>query len=161
HFPWLCKAIARRARRTGLPREDHEDARQETFFSLLEAVRDYDLLQMAQAGGCTFRTFLGRRAVDRFNDALKHLRRMDARQRSEREMTAALENPSQRQGVGAAVSIGTHSDDCDPAPAAQRRELAVLVRRVFNGLTPEQQLLWEAGAEGISVAELARMLGMT
>jgi RNA polymerase sigma factor (sigma-70 family) len=160
YYSWLCAVIGRRAQLAGLRREDIEDAQQDAVFALLEAVGDYDLGQSARTGGCTFRTFLGRRAVNRFHDALWRLRWLQARRRGEEDLVMALERPYRPEShVTGAVWLELESND--PAVVAQQRELAALVQQVFAGLSPEQRSDWEALATGTSGEDLGQQLGVT
>jgi RNA polymerase sigma factor (sigma-70 family) len=161
YYLWLSAVIRRRARRAGLCREDAEDAQQDTVHALLDAVRDYDLVQCAARRGCSFRTFLGRRAINRFQNALKRLRWLETHRRGEKELVAALEKRSRRSAAVSAGPCWLEPEPIDPAQTAQRRELAVQVRQVFATLSPEQQQLWEATAAGTSREELGQQLGVT
>src|SRR5262249_51988614 len=96
NYPWLRGLIGRRARRAGLRREDAGDAQQDVVFALLEAIAASDVRESAQPGGCSFRTFLGRRAASRFVNELYRLRRLAARRRGEVELVAALEERAGR-----------------------------------------------------------------
>jgi RNA polymerase sigma factor (sigma-70 family) len=153
HYPWLRGVIGRRARRARLGREDTEDAQQETVFALLEAIVDYNLLESSRAGGCSFRTFLGRRAISRLQNALYRLRWLASRRRDEEALIAALEGSQSRWG--------SQCRDQDPAVAIQWRELYSLLRQAIARFNEEQQRLLEGSAEGVPLEQLATAAGVS
>jgi RNA polymerase sigma factor (sigma-70 family) len=161
HYWWLCAVIGRRAKRAGLRPEDIEDARQDAVTALMEAVEEFDTVQNGKSQVCSFRTFLGHRAVNRFQNAIKRLQRFRASHRGEAELVESLERRRHRLGTHATGAGWLELEAGNPVLAAQRRELAAFVRKVFASLKPEQQSLWEATADGVSCAELARRQGVT
>src|SRR6516162_1796545 len=56
----IGRVISHKARRTPLSASDVEDARQNAFFALCEAVASYRTLEMVKPGGCRFRSYAGR-----------------------------------------------------------------------------------------------------
>jgi RNA polymerase sigma factor (sigma-70 family) len=160
HYSWLRGVIGRRARRAGLRREDTEDAQQEAVFALTEAVFDYDLLESARHGGCSFRTFLGRRAVSRFANQMRRLRWLEQHRRGEVELVVALDGRTLRLGSNASGPGWQALERSDPAAAAQWRELYELLRQAIVRFDEQERRILEQTAAGVPLEQQAQQLGV-
>lgn len=74
YFDRACGIIQRLGLSTNLNVQDLEDAKQDSVFALLKAIKRFDPTKR-----CSFATFLHRVVTDRFRDFCKHTRRANRR----------------------------------------------------------------------------------
>ena len=135
------------SRTTSFSPTDVEDARQNSVFWTVEAIKKYDTDQIAKNEGCSFFTFLNRVLVCRFKDYAKHLRRRE--QYIDRSSGYAAD-----EGIPPAALC----DDDDPAFLAESQESISRLHAAIAQLDSESCRMWELLSEGNSLREIAEEL---
>jgi RNA polymerase sigma factor (sigma-70 family) len=149
HEP-ICRVIAHKASRTPLCPKDVEDAKQNAFFALREAIARYRTLEMVRPGGCRFRSYAGRVVLARFWDFVKRVRRLQNRFRLAELLGEGPGEPIQRLS-------GRHAFS-SPEAAARHEALAAL-RQAVERLDKLAQVLWHQLASGKKLRQIARECG--
>jgi RNA polymerase sigma factor (sigma-70 family) len=144
HEP-MGRLIAQKARQTSLTEADLQDAQQNSFFALLEAIVRYNTLEMAKPGGCRFRSYLHLVTVARFRDFVKQVCRVQ-----------------NRYSCSAWMDEAEVAGPCsDPAEAAARLEALGRLNKSLDGLGENLRVLWHELAAGKSLRQIARDWGVS
>jgi RNA polymerase sigma factor (sigma-70 family) len=147
YHDWVGELAARRAWHSRLQGADVDDARQNAFLSLAEAISRYDTSQMGRRRGCRFRSFLYRVVQARYCDFARHVGRLHKRWQN----TEVLPDVASNGRPGAS----------EPADMAGREELLAQVEQRLQCLGQDDRRLWERLASGASLRTVARDLGLS
>jgi RNA polymerase sigma factor (sigma-70 family) len=147
YHDWAGRLVTAHARRSRLQAADVEDARQNAVFSLTEAIRRYDTLELGRRGGCRFRTFLYRVVTARYCDFARQVGRLVSRWKG-----SLL--------VGDALTLA-RCNWGDPATAAELREAQARLEQALARLDGSARLLWERLASGIPLRAVALEQGIS
>jgi DNA-directed RNA polymerase specialized sigma24 family protein len=150
----MSQLIARTARKTSLTEPDIQDAQQRAVFALLEAIAEYDTLEMVKRGGCRFRSFAGVVTLRRFWDFVKHVCRV--RKRYGGALSArddALTPDAFKSGARPALCLWS---PCDPAEAAARKEMLNKLEEALQRCPEEMRCLWEDLAAGKTLRQISQ-----
>ena len=138
------------SRNTSFSATDVEDARQNSVFWTVEAIKKYDTEQVAKLQGCSFFTFLNRVLVCRFKDYAKHLRRRER-------------HIDRTQGFAADEGFmpPVMRENYDPALLAESHESISRLHAAIAQLDSESCRMWELLSQGESLREIASELGIS
>jgi RNA polymerase sigma factor (sigma-70 family) len=159
HHGWAAAHAAERGRRWGLADDLLQDAMQDAVLAVLEAIRQYDPVQLGQQRRCRFRTFLWTVLEARLTDWLRRYGRKERRLDRSVDVRDLLSEEGQR-GVSTAWRRGWPADG-DPAQEAAQRDLLAHLREALERLPAEARLLLEETAAGTSMRVLAVRMGST
>src|SRR5262249_13174299 len=123
-----------------------DDAHQQAFFWIQEAVRAFDPGQLALPRGSTFHTFLRRVVRSRLADFLRSLRRNKSRCHLVGESDHWPERLLREQV---------------PVSAGHREELQLRLDRALRLLDPSARALWHALSDGKRLCDLPQLLGVS
>jgi RNA polymerase sigma factor (sigma-70 family) len=125
---------------------DLDDAHQQAFFWIQEAVRAFDPGQLSPPRGSSFHTFLRRVFRSRLADFLRSLRRNKNRFRLVAEPGDWPKGLLREQ---------------DLAPAGHRDELRLQLDQALRQLDPSARALWQALSDGKRLCDLPQLLGVS
>jgi RNA polymerase sigma factor (sigma-70 family) len=162
HFEAMSRLLLLWGKRARLRRPDREDVCQEVLTRLLEASSKYDVKRAVGPNRCSFRTFLGALARDRFRDVTRTLRRFERHFDRSVPVEVLLDEeaagrPSRMHGI----KRTTMSVPDDPITAADRREFLVLVDAALLEFDGTARGLWERLADDASLPTIAPLLGLS
>jgi hypothetical protein len=123
-----------------------EDAQQEGFFWIQQAIRSFDAVQLSRPGGASFQTFLKRVFRVRLLDYFRSVRRNKERLRSAGE----LEHWHSNRPV---------ENTC--AASGNREEVIPQLERAVDLLDPELRALWNELRQGKRLRDLPGLLGVS
>jgi RNA polymerase sigma factor (sigma-70 family) len=138
--------LRRWAMPVGLVSGDLEDAQQEAFFWIQEAIRSFDPAQLSRPQGSSFQTFLKRVLRVRLLDFSRSLYRKKERFRSR----GKPDHCSRNRRVENTRAFSAHRDKVN-----LHLEIAV------NLLAPELRALWNELRQGKSLRDMAGLLGVS
>jgi RNA polymerase sigma factor (sigma-70 family) len=138
--------LRRWAMAAGLVSEELEDAQQEAFFWIQEAIRSFDPVQLSRPGGASFQTFLKGVFRVRLLDFFRSLRRNKERLRSAGEPDHWSRN---RPVENARAASGN------------REEVILQLEKAVNLLDPELRALWNELRQGKRLRDLPGLLGVS
>jgi DNA-directed RNA polymerase specialized sigma24 family protein len=150
HEP-IGRAIVHKARRTPLIAKDIEDARQNAFFALREAIAGYRTLEMVKPGGCRFRSYAGTVALARFWDFVKRIRRLHNRYR------CLPGTPGEGPDEPRPRSSWRHASS-SAEPVVGQQDQATL-RQAVERLDGPARFLWQQLATGKKLRQIVRECG--
>jgi RNA polymerase sigma factor (sigma-70 family) len=130
----------------GLASGELEDAQQEAFFWIQQAIRCFDAVQLCRPGGASFQTFLKRVFRMRLLDYLRSVRRNKVRFR----IAGTPDLCARNRRVENTRESSAHSEEVN-----NQLEQAV------NRLDPELRVLWNALRQGKRLRELPDVLGVS
>jgi RNA polymerase sigma factor (sigma-70 family) len=161
HFPRVTRHIATLARSTGLGREDTEEAQQNAEVAIEEAIRQYDLGQLARQRGKTFRQYLRQVVWARFRDFVKHIRRenrhYDHSSAAVHALKEAIDNGARRVRSGGRDNAQVN----DPAQTAILKEERERLQNAVSQLSEDCRMIWEALCDGKKLAQIAEALRLS
>ncbi len=155
HREGMNRLITYQARQTGLSAADVEDAQQNAVFALLEAIADYDTLQMVKPKGCSFRTFLRLVLTARFRDYAKHVSRVERHFDHSAVARGALDGDPELVASPSRPHDGLDSQESDPAVVAEWHESMARLHQALQRLDPRSRRLWEGLVSGKPLRILA------
>jgi RNA polymerase sigma factor (sigma-70 family) len=161
YHEWKDRLIAQKARRTRLTAADVQDAQQNAFFALREAINRYDTEAFVRPNGCSFRTFLRLVITSRFQDFVKHCGRTERHFDRHASDTGALETGTGEGDLRGGRRNGLGSDLNDPAAAVEWQEALSRLEQALARLGEEARRMWELLATGMRVQALAKELGVS
>jgi RNA polymerase sigma factor (sigma-70 family) len=138
--------LRRWAMAAGLVSGELEDAQQEAFFWIQEAIRSFDPVQLSRPCGSSFQTFLKCVFRVRLLDFFRSLRRNKKRLCSAGE----LDHWSRNGRVENTCECSGHGE-----------ELHAQVEKAVRLLAPELRALWDELRQGKSLRDLPGLLGVS
>jgi RNA polymerase sigma factor (sigma-70 family) len=148
-LPWVRQEIKGLRRTRNFPRAELDDAVQEITWTLLRSLPDFDPNLPAR-----LRTFLGAVVRRRFSNYCRDFRRRHRREPA----TADVTELDRREPL---CRLQDSSWRCqDPAELACLHEAHGRLRRLEQQLDETEQLLLARNVFGITLAEMARRLGL-
>jgi DNA-directed RNA polymerase specialized sigma24 family protein len=138
--------LRRWAMSAGLVSGELEDAQQEGFFWIQQAIRSFDALQLSRPGGASFQTFLKRVFRVRLLDFFRSVRR-----NTERLRLAGEPDPWSRNRQV--------ENTC--AASGNREEVILQLEKAVNLLDPELRPLWNELRQGKRLRDLPGLLGVS
>jgi RNA polymerase sigma factor (sigma-70 family) len=158
HGHGVSALIARRMRQARLGAADVEDAKQEGWFWMREAIERFDTRELARPKGCRFRTILQTVIGSRVIDFARSIWR---RQSHFEEMTGVLDPadiPTAVIRLGRPRADGCHDD---PLAALLWQETLLRLQLALDGLGTKARALWQLLASGMDLRDIARQLGIS
>jgi RNA polymerase sigma factor (sigma-70 family) len=146
HYQPMSKLIARKAKHRGLA-ADVQDAQQNGVFGILEAINGYNTLEAVKPRGCSFRSYVYMVVLARFQDFVKHVRRVERRYRS---LERAEEGPANW------LARCFASRRSDPADVVARQEETARLHRALARLDEPLRRLWQELSSGKKLPQIAR-----
>jgi RNA polymerase sigma factor (sigma-70 family) len=122
-----------------------EDAQQEAFFWIQQAIRSFDAVQLSRPGGASFQTFLKRVFRVRLLDFVRSVHRNKERFRSGGEP----DHGSRNRRVESTCA------------SAQREEANLQLEQTASLLDPELRALWNELRQGKRLRDLPELLGVS
>jgi RNA polymerase sigma factor (sigma-70 family) len=161
HHPRLSRLIAHQARQTTLTAADVQDAQQNAFFALLEAIAHYNTFEMVKLAGCSFRTYARLVTTRRFCNFVKHIRRQQKRYPCAARLdgNAAAEPGQDVWDPPAPPRAGPRRSD--PASAAVRQATLGRLLQALERLEPKLRELGHALAAGEKLRQIAVKWGIS
>jgi RNA polymerase sigma factor (sigma-70 family) len=144
----MSELIAQKARQTSLNQMDIQDAQQSAVFALLEAIAEYDTLEMVKRGGCRFRSFAGLVTLRRFWNHVRQAFRL--RKRYGRALGASDDAAASARF---AAVLRSH---CDPAEAAAHQEALERLEQAVQRCPEELRRLWAEMQAGKTLRQIAQ-----
>jgi RNA polymerase sigma factor (sigma-70 family) len=160
HEP-IGRVIAHKARLTTLTARDVEDAQQNVFFALCEAIASYRTLEMAKPGGCRFRSYAGTVALARFWDFVKRVRRLQKRCHCRAELAGRDPAEGIQRGSRLHALFVPRQHCSDPTEAAARQEALRALNQALQSLDHPMQALWQQLAAGQKLRQIAQERGLS
>jgi RNA polymerase sigma factor (sigma-70 family) len=154
--PLIQGCVGREARRSRLGREDREGAAQEAFLALAEAVAAFEAAPAGAAQPGRFPTFLRLKVTSRIQDFRRRLRRREKQLDRSVEVADALAIASRS---ASAPRLLPKPGASDPAEVAEWQELQACVDRAVSRLGPVERCLVLGRMSGLSLQDLAELLG--
>jgi RNA polymerase sigma factor (sigma-70 family) len=142
YWRYLRIRLGQRSAHCRLNQWDREDAQQQAYFWIQEAIRAYDFGQLLQPGGSTFRTFLHRVVRLRLLNFCRSLRRS-------RQWHSATTPPGHRP---------KDPLDQQPAVGGEQEQAYFHLERVLGALDPSDQAVWNELCQGKRLREVAQTL---
>jgi RNA polymerase sigma factor (sigma-70 family) len=156
--PWVNGLIARKVRHTRLGAADMDDARQEAVFWMLEGITRYNTLELAQARGCRFRSFLYRLVASRFIDFARRIWRRERHL----DRRAHFSGPEvEFDPVRLCRRNHTQLYQDNPASALLGQENRMRLQSAIDRLGDQARRLWDCLASGMSLRDIAREQGLS
>jgi len=134
----------------GYSHADVDDSRQNAVFWIVEAINKYDTNQIGRPQGCSFRSFAYRVVIARFKDFAKHLRRIEGHY--DRTARCADEDT---------VIAESSGQPTDPATIAESQESMHRLQETLRTLNTDSGRLWQLLANGSSLRDIAKQLGVS
>jgi len=157
---WCSRLISRLGRRRGLTSHEIEDAAQDSVFSILKAIERYDTDQMGRIRGCSFQSFIGRVATDRFKDFVKKLYRTKIRFGCSLDTFHRTDCPGEAPHDSGRFLVCPKKTN-DPVHMSQRREMDAQLGDFLNDLDDSAKMFMELLLGGTSLREAAERAGFS
>jgi RNA polymerase sigma factor (sigma-70 family) len=162
HYDAMSRLLALWGKRARLRVPDQEDMRQEVLSRLLEALADYNVDRAVGPNRCSFRTFLGALARDRFRNAMRAYRRFEGHyDRTVQGEALLADEANGNTSTPHGITHVTLSVTDDPFVAADRRELRALLDAALLDFDGTARDLWDRLDQEKSLRALAPLLGMS
>jgi RNA polymerase sigma factor (sigma-70 family) len=145
YWQYFRTTLGRRSAQYGLNEWDCEDAQQQAYFWIQEALRAYDFGQLSLPTGSSFRTFLHCIVQRRLTDFCRSLQR-----RRQRQCSTVL---SERWWEAFPVR--------QPPPADEYEQPLFHLLRALNSLNLSDRGLWNELCQGKRLGEVAKTLGVS
>jgi RNA polymerase sigma factor (sigma-70 family) len=152
--PWVNNLIARRARPCRLRDADLEDARQEAWFWMTEAIGRYNTRELGRPNGCSFRTFLYCLIGSRVVDFGRRMWRQQCRFRPAIDLAHAA-------AVGRLGQVSSADRGGNPLATLIGQEARACLELALDSLDAQGRALWQGLINGLSLHAIARQLGIS
>jgi RNA polymerase sigma factor (sigma-70 family) len=153
------RQIAKLAKGFRWTAEDVEDAQQEAYCWMKEALRTYDTNEIGKSGGCSFPTFAHLVVARRFLDFAKHGGRVENPYDHSKAVSDGLDVVANDAQVRTSARARHRSD---PASIAESNEIIAALGRILGELDDIARRIWELRVTGnMSLHDIAAELAMS
>jgi RNA polymerase sigma factor (sigma-70 family) len=160
HRDWMRRNIEVWASKAACLLEDIEDAKQNSLFALLYAIRTYQA-PCSETGYCSFRTYLGSVQRLRFDNYLRHLRREEGHLDRRIRAAQVLSDSVPPLAPPARPQHGNADGGPDPVSNAQQHELSERLHEALQHLDPRSREICEHLTNGMPRRDIAARLGIS
>jgi RNA polymerase sigma factor (sigma-70 family) len=161
HYAWIHQLVATQARRARLQVPDREDAEQEAFYSIFEAIRGYNPELHGQPGGSSFRTFLRHVLLARLKDHLRRVRRAQSQQGMAIPPDTLSDEDSRRARVGIGRNSPPSSVRNDPSSVIEYQERMALLEQAMSEMDETSRKIWDRLRAGTRLRAIAAELRLS
>jgi RNA polymerase sigma factor (sigma-70 family) len=161
YHPRMSRLIAHLARQTTLTAADVQDAQQNAFFALVEAIAHYNTLQMFKPAGWRFHTFARLVTKRRFWNYSKRIGRVQLRYPCAGQLDGITAAEPRADGCQLHASSRLGRRRSDPAVVAARQDTLWCLSQAVERLEPKLRTLWHDLAAGKRLRHIAREQGIS